>query len=418
MDTKKLFLIIFALVLVSLTKVFSQFSIDGELRPRAEVRNGFRQVRDSASQAAGFVSQRSRITLNYKTDALVTKIALQDVRVWGDEKLRLDIPSAAVHEAWCELKVFDSLSLKVGRQEISYGNQRLLGAVNWLQQAVSHDAAIVKFHYNGWTADLGFSYNQTHDTILSGTFYPYNNNYKSLAFMWLTKKINTLTLTGVAIADNFQKAKDTSYTRITFGGIVEYKIDKLTTSAHYYLQSGKTVKGQEISAYYFNVDIAYALGKLKPNAGVEFFSGNDNSATTNKKLNAFNGLYGTGHKFNGSMEYFLNPGTTKNAGLVDIYLGTSYKATEKVSCKADYHYFSIQNDYLNTISGSKIDKYLGSELDLSLKADFSKEVSLEMGYSFLVASKSLEVIQGRVNDGRLNSWAFAVLTIKPVFFKN
>lgn len=419
MKTKILFTVLFLVALMSFSNVFAQLSFDGELRPRSEIRDGFRVLRDSASKTATLVSQRSRVTLNYKSDQFNTKISLQDVRVWGDEKLKQDVASTALHEAWAELKIIDSLSLKIGRQELSYGNERLLGSVNWLQQAVSHDAAVAKFHYNGFTADLGISYNQTHDTILSGTYYSYNKtNYKSLDFLWLSKKINTLTLTALVIGDNFQKAKDTSYTRFTYGGIVDYKLGSLMSSAHYYMQSGKTVTGQDIDAYFFNIDLVYALGKLKPGAGVEYFSGNDNSDPTNKKSNAFNGLYGTGHKFNGNMEYFLNPATTKNAGLVDIYFSASYKASDKLSCKADYHYFSIQNDYLNSKTGQKIDKYLGSEIDLSFKADFSKEVSLLMGYSFLSAGKSLEVLQGKVNEGRLNSWAFVMLTIKPQFYKN
>ena len=410
------FTVLLVVALMSSIKGYSQLSIDGELRPRGEIRNGFKQVRDSTSKVAGLISQRSRITMKYKSEVLITKISLQDVRVWGDEKVKQDVPSMALHEAWAGFKVVDSLSLKIGRQELSYGNERLLGSANWLQQAMSHDAVVAKYKSNGFTADLGLSFNQTHDTILSGTYYSYNKtNYKSLDYLWLSQKFNSLTISALLIGDNYQKTKDTSFTRYTYGGIADYKDGSIESSANFYLQSGKTQTGQEISAYYFSFDLAYALGKVKPAAGIEYFSGNDNSNTSNKKWNAFNTLYGTGHKFNGSMEYFLASAATKNAGLVDVYLGAAYKATDKITCKADYHYFSIQSDFLNAKTGQKIDKYLGSEVDLSVKADFNKEISLLLGYSFLSASKSLEILQGRVNDGRLNSWAFAMLTLKPKF---
>lgn len=62
------------------------------------------------------------------------------------------------------------------------------------------------------------------------------------------------------------------------------------------------------------------------------------------------------HIFNGNMEYFTSAGSTKNAGLVDIYLNLSYKLSDKLSVKADYHNFSLQNKYtllLASIQGHK-----------------------------------------------------------------
>jgi hypothetical protein len=55
----------------------------------------------SSKQAKGafFISQRSRLNLDFKQEQVLMKFSLQDVRVWGDEIQLKDVPSAAIHEA-------------------------------------------------------------------------------------------------------------------------------------------------------------------------------------------------------------------------------------------------------------------------------------------------------------------------------
>jgi hypothetical protein len=120
----------------------AQFSITGELRPRYEYRNGYKQVRDSNTTAACFVSQRTRLALTYKTEKLSYKITFHDIRVWGDEQFKSDMPSVGLYEGWAELLLFDSLSLRAGRQEFSYNNERLLDALLGLGYVIGKTCTI------------------------------------------------------------------------------------------------------------------------------------------------------------------------------------------------------------------------------------------------------------------------------------
>jgi hypothetical protein len=392
----------------------AQLGLDAEIRPRTELRSGFRQLRDSTSKVAGLVSQRSRIGVSYKNDLITSRISFQDVRVWGDEKLKQDIPSIALHEAWVGLKLLDSLFVKVGRQELAYDNQRLLGPVNWLQQASAHDAAVLKFQSGSWTADVGVAFNQTSDTILSSTYYSFTkSNYKTLGYLWATKKFNNLSVSGVFIADGYQKTKDTVNARYTYGAVVNYASSDFSIVGRSFLQGGKTVAGQTIQALYLNADVSYKIAKAKPWVGFEYFSGNDNSNKSDTKYHAFNNLYGTAHMFNGNMEYFTRPEGTKNAGLFDIYAICTYKLSDKISVRADYHYFTLPNRYLLSASSTSIKRYLGSEVDLSFKATISKDVAVDLGYSLLKGENSLVTLQGRGESDRLSQWAFVMLTVKP-----
>jgi len=63
----------------------AQFKLSAELRPRVEIRHGYKTLANPSSEAAAFVSQRSRLNFEYSRKKYEIKLSLQDVRVWGDE---------------------------------------------------------------------------------------------------------------------------------------------------------------------------------------------------------------------------------------------------------------------------------------------------------------------------------------------
>ncbi|MFQ5448605.1 MAG: alginate export family protein, partial [Saprospiraceae bacterium] len=152
----------------------AQFTLSAELRPRVEIRHGYKTLANTASETAGFISQRSRLNFEYARKKYEIKLSLQDVRVWGDEPHLKDVPSSVLHEAWGELHFNDKLSLRAGRQELVYDDHRLFGNVNWTQQARSHDAAVLKLENNGWKAHFGAAYNNMGESLFK-TSYTLNN---------------------------------------------------------------------------------------------------------------------------------------------------------------------------------------------------------------------------------------------------
>jgi hypothetical protein len=93
-----------------------------------------------------------------------------------------------LHEGWAELMLFnkadttiglkgiDLMSLKIGRQELSYDDTRLIGNLDWLQQARRHDMALLKTVHKGWQVDIGFAFNQNTDAfnVTSTSYVPAN----------------------------------------------------------------------------------------------------------------------------------------------------------------------------------------------------------------------------------------------------
>ena len=170
---RKIHLILIAFpILACVNSAFGQLTISGQLRTRTEIRNGQGTLQVKDTVPAVFTSQRTRINIGYTGYRFKIFSAIQDVRVWGQDASLINRvttdPSDGLmlHEAWGELslvdtgKVVKNFTLKVGRQELVYDDVRLLGNLDWLQQARRHDAALLKFDHKGWTAHLGAAYNQ------------------------------------------------------------------------------------------------------------------------------------------------------------------------------------------------------------------------------------------------------------------
>ncbi len=406
------------LLITSLTS-YSQFKISGQIRPRMEYRNGYKTLRNADSEMAASISQRTRISMNYEKEKLKTGISFYDFRIWGDQKLKKDIPSIGLLEAWADLYLSKTISLKIGRQQISYDNSRLMSAVNWNQIGAAHDVLLFKFRKSGWIMDIGMAYNQANLSNFGMDYSDLIDNYKSLNFLWLKKKFGKLTISTLNILDGYQKegTTNTVYFRITYGGIIDYKNTDIQFTARGFGQRGKIKTGVDVNAYYLNSDISYSLNnKIKLYAGFELISGNNATDNQNTTDNAFDILYGARHKFNGRIDYFSVPSTTKGAGLINPYMKVTFKLNNKLTLNTYYHYFMLHNDYLD-VNSEKIDKFLGHEIDLTLDIKFSKEVSLQSGYSVMFGTNSMEVIKGGDKD-LMNNWFFIMLTIKPTFFSD
>lgn len=411
--------LIFLMSFLTVSSIVSaQFEIQGIIRPRFEFRDGYSTLRNDTTTPAAFVSQKSRLNLSYKKGKLQTKFSLFDFRVWGDQVLKKDVASLGLHEAWANININDFWSLKFGRQELKYDNNRLISPVKWNQIGASYDALIIKYRKNNWTVDLGTAWNQSAQNKF-GTDYEYSATlYKSLNFLWLSNKFENFTISSLNILDGNQDTinPELLHFRLTSGIIPEYKNNNIHITARIFGQTGQLQSGQDINAFYSNIDLTYDLSeKINLTIGNEIISGNDGLDSLNLTSKAFDILYGGRHKFNGRIDYFSIPATTKGAGLIDSYLKADYKFSTRTSLMTEYHYFMLQNKYVN--NGIVIDKFLGHEIDFVFKQKFTDNINLEAGYSFILGSESLEIIKDG-NKDLWNHWFYLMLTVNPTLFKS
>ena len=155
------------LTMVSMGTYAQELDANLQIRPRYEYRNGFKSLMPIGEDATSFISQRSRLNFNYKQEKLKAKLTFQNIRTWGDvpTTAQADKNGIALFEAWAQYDFDAAWSARLGRQVISYDNQRIFGEIDWAQQGQSHDAAVFSFHPKNHQLDLGMAFNSASSTF-------------------------------------------------------------------------------------------------------------------------------------------------------------------------------------------------------------------------------------------------------------
>jgi len=126
--------------------------LGGEIRTRAE---GFENGAFKPNNNDLYLLTRFRIDLTIKpTDWLKIFAEGQDARVFGKNQNPPVSPyqdTMNLRQAYVELGTGETWDLKVGRQELNFGEQRLVGSLNWLNTARSFNAAIGALNFNSVT---------------------------------------------------------------------------------------------------------------------------------------------------------------------------------------------------------------------------------------------------------------------------
>ena len=413
---KKITLLLFVVLTVS-TLTAQQFDLSAEIRPRFESKNGYGTLLETNANAANFISQRSRLNFNFENEKIRIGVALQNVRVWGDVwTLASDDNAIKFHQAWAEAIFNENLSLKLGRQEIVYDDHRIFGDVGWTQQARSHDAALLKYKVDNKSFfDFGFALNADSQ---SGIDYLYSNvaGYKAFQYAYYHRKSNGI---GVSLLflnngvefENLNLSQEVDYSQ-TFGGRLTINKGKFISDVATYLQSGN-LRGNKVSASYFTGNVKYKIStQFTLGVGAEYLSGKDMNDTSSDVKN-FVPLYGTNHKFNGWMDYFYAGSASGTAGLVDLNAVLAYKK-DRFSAKVIPHLFSAAGDIYD--GTTKMERNLGTEIDFTASYKIADNMKLDVGYSKMYATESMEIVKGGGDSNENNSWTWVMFTFKPKLF--
>ncbi|MBD0832752.1 alginate export family protein [Aestuariibaculum sediminum] len=401
----------------------AQFTLDGEFRPRTEYRHGFGNLIADDADAGFGISTRARLNAGYSSESYKVYLSLQDIMVWGENRQILPYDqnnSFAIFQAWAELNLGSGWSTKLGRQVLSYDDQRILGGLDWAQQGRNHDAALLKYKKDKFALDIAFAFNQdySHPTGFVNVGTAYNTtglfSYKTMQMAHLSKAWDKFSGSLLFLNNGFQEFDDTdapdgTSSLQTFGTHLNYKGGSFGVAANAYLQTGARQGEVDVKgAYLLGLDLTFkASSKVGLGAGLEIISGNDADAG---ETGAFFPLYGTNHKFNGLMDYFYVGNHANSVGLFDIHVSANFKLSETSSLVVKALNFSGEQDLP---SG---DNALGTELDLVFKKQF-KGYALVMGYSQMFAADGMYELKGMSEDVAASgqNWAWAMLVIKPKF---
>ena len=418
---KKTYLQATLAIMLSISSLVSnaQFSLSGEIRPRVEFRNGFKTLNTADNSATAFVEQRTRLNFGFKRDRISTKISLQDIRMWGNtaQIYKTDPSLTNVFEAYGSYQISDRTSITVGRQALSYDNERFFGILDWAQQSRSHDLA--KFSYKdslGFTLDFGAGFNQNLDaepSKLSSTFYSGTANYKTMQYLWLHKDFNNAKFSLLAVNDGRQKADSTTAFKQTIGLYGEQKFGPVNLHEEAFYQTGRSTASANVSAFLLAFSASFPKIFSSPEIGIDYLSGSEAGSTKEK---AFDPSFGTNHKFYGFMDYFYvgNPHgqNGKTTGLIDIYLNTKIKTGKRSALILNIHQFNSPADMWS--GTEQLSNSLGQEIDLVFNLNIMPDLNFKAGYSQLFSTASMEAIKSSTNKGA-NQWAWTMLTFTPKF---
>lgn len=361
------------LALTPLSIRAQEITVGGQLRPRYELAAG-------GGEADAFVSMRARLTVSAKLEKDVTVfIQVQDVRLWGEETNTLGDFSADnfdLHQGYIQFERPGETQLvaRIGRQEISLGGQRLVGAVGWTQQARSFDGIGLVANSDAFRIDLigavltdATSANNADDT------------WFVLAHSQIKKAgPGTLDLYGIFnsadLGNTDQGTLGARYWGQTTGGI--------TFRAEGTYQTG-TRAGLDVNAFMFGARLGKKFGRGSITLWYDYLSGDDNTlddGVTDTETKVFSTLFATNHKFYGFADLFLNiPAHTAKLGLQDISIKGSYSINAQSSLAIQLHNFQ------RVQTPGALSSNLANEVDLTLKHRYSANTAFTVGFSHVMA---------------------------------
>ena len=399
-----------------------ELSVDAMIRPRAEALHGFGQPVVEGVDPSLFVTQRSSLLVKYKDEKITTFLDLQQTNTWGDRpQLAQDGGDTfRVNQGWAQIALGGGWATKVGRMQLSYDDQRILGGLGWANQQRTHDAGLIKYGNESLKLDLGFSFNQNGPSGTSNVFQPGAVGqpifqYKSMIFAHLNNKFSdSFSGSFLFINNQFQDLVDGVgvegfSSRYTSGIYGKYKSGAFGFDFSGYYQFGEFVSDVDISAYDIAANFTYKTGSTVLGAGIELLSGND---LDDEKQNAFFPLYGTNHKFNGFMDYFYVGNHANNGGLMDINAKAVFKTGEKSKLLTKLHYFGGLTDQVAYDKG-----YYGTEIDLVYSQGITKYANIKLGYSHAFLDDDFANARAGGEQDGVQNWVWTMLTVKPNIFK-
>lgn len=400
---------------------FGKLTIDAQEKMRFEIRDNNFDFNSALNgpQDASWLLQRFRLGLGFDVNPWIKLyIQGQDVRELGGSRPN-DIGTfgAEGDDVFDILKAYvqlgspkKGLSATLGRQFLSYGDQRLVGPLEWLNQARTFDA--VKFRYAAEKYSLDF--------FISSPVAFTNNMWNQSSFLDNDESLNQM-FSGLYLATSFipvnlttdfyvynkrddgngdfgARLGDTDF--YTFGTLWKGDPKKLggfdyTTEMAF--QTG-TVSGRDLTAFAGHWAVGYNWLKhaWKPRLAVQYNYGSGDGNAADGDIGTFQNLYPTNHLFYGYMD------TTGWINMHNPQLNLSFSPTAKLKVMLDYHlYWNATNDdswrRVNGVAAVRpvnaaaqsAGSFRGQEIDLTAIYKLSPHVALQGGYSYFIAGDYL-----------------------------
>ncbi len=386
------------IVVISSGVEATDIEFGGQVRPRTEFRDPVGNGYDV------FTSMRTRLNITANLEQAVNVfIQLQDVRLWGEETNTFTDYNADnfdFHQAYVDIKDMGdtALSLRIGRQAIGLGGQRIIGAVEWAQQGRAFDGVIVTAKPQwGTVQGVGVRLSDTTAKDIR------DNAYLSALYATASGASTSADFYGIYHHVSPSGSNRSDNTRLwTLGARIYGEKSNWTYRVEGSFQTGER-RGPNGSAFMFGGRLGTTLGNGSLTLWYDYLSGDGNAKDS--KWKSFDTLFATNHKYYGFADLFLNiPVHTQNLGLQDFAIKVSVPLDEEEQWRlaADAHVFFLAQK-IDLDSG-----HLADELDLTLSYQYSDNVTFMGGYTIALARDAIKAL-GRLNEDM--HWAYVMSNV-------
>lgn len=287
------------------------------------------------------------------------------------------------------------LTVKAGRQELSYGDERFVGPLNWSNTSRVFDAVKLVYSPRTWLQlDTFFSQvvrneaTRVDKTVHDDNFYGFYAAYNKIkdhvidSFLFIRNKQDESLVSERA-------GKKGDLREYTLGNRFKGKRGAVDYGTEYALQFGRRAH-DEIEAWAFHQELGYTFlaewGTPRLYAEYNHASGDRNP--TDGVVSTFDNLFPTNHSKYGAIDFL----SLKNMN--DVMLGTSVKPHAKVKLASEFHWFFLdakESPWFNASGGTfrsanpNADTQLGEELDLTASYAINQYLTALVGYSHFFA---------------------------------
>ena len=338
----------------------------GELRLRGIMVDNSDGTAGALNRDGGFFEQRTRLNVDATADDAKVFVQVQDSRIWGDQTSTIttgtEQEALDISQAYFDLSNVANkpISLRIGRQAMAYGEHRLIGSLEWSNNARRFDA--IKLTYKHSAADIDVFTSKISD---SGADWGNDVNLNGIyAQLKNVPQVSNLDLYLLHKVDGSVEANFYTLGARVKGDVKDFNVDY---NAELAIQTGDATSSADKDANAYAIRVGYTipniLGGLR--LGVEYDAATGQDSSTDST--AFDNLYPTNHYLYGFTDDVNWTNTNSWA------VSASLTPIDKLKLAIEYWNYTLAED----VGG---DDDNGTELNIKANHELSKNINCEAAY--------------------------------------
>jgi len=392
----------------------SPIEISGQARVRGESKtNG--DYNSTLADRNAFTASRFRLNFTARPTDSKGSVFFQPqfTKIWGQNKVApvdggattsvqssgaLNDTVLDVHQAYIDYSILSKLSLRAGRQDLSFGDQLIVGGVDWHNVGRSFDAGMLTYKIDENYKAQFFSGKLVDQNITTSS----NGDFDFLGLYFSSENLSFAKNLDFYVLDKADHRGTSDSDIYIFGTRIKSKINAFDYRFESTFQNGRVVSNKKRHGeYQYDLELGYQIVALKSRLALEYFDSTKD----------YDQVMPTAHKWLGYADQF----SRRNIRGYAFHIQSN--VVESVTLKVDYQLFERHNtefgayDFSGTSLGTVgTSKKIADELDFSVDYAVDQNLSLTAGHSIVMPKKYITDQNAQSKDN--TSWSYLQMLVK------